>query len=478
MKQDETSAALRLARFGLLLGRALRHAPPALLAMTTLAVCTSAWVALRSDPVAPAGSLWMFSAWRAEVYRDAIDRWAREKNAETFAIQVVERGVLTRRLVSGFTSGTPVADLIEIDIDHATATFAAPLADIGYLDLAPWMRDSELAGQIPPAALTPWTLNGRVFGLPVAVHPVALAYRADIVEAAGIDLTQAQTWDDFVRLLRPLQRDDDGDGQLDRYLLNLWPTGPGAPMTMSILIHQAGGRFITEDHRVAFDSEVVARVLATIVSWCAGPNRIAIDTPEISAPGNALKLQGRVIACLAPDWLCGAWKRDLPDLAGKWKLMPLPAWTPGGLRTSVHGGTMLAVNRDSPRRREAVALALALYRNRDVGAALFRQGRIVSAYRPHWDHPVFAEPDPYFAGQVVGRFFTELIAEVPARETSPFLSAATFEVSLVLSELALRADATGRHDVESLLPEARRLLGDARQRLERTIQRNRLLQSP
>ena len=49
---------------------------------------------------------------------------------------------------------------------------------------------------------------------------------------------------------------------------------------------------------------------------------------ELSPSGNKLKLDGYVIASIMPDWLDGVWKCDLPQLSGKLKLMPSPAWTP------------------------------------------------------------------------------------------------------------------------------------------------------
>eukprot|EP01034_Spumella_vulgaris_P019931 gene19931-25505_t len=52
-----------------------------------------------------------------------------------------------------------------------------------------------------------------------------------------------------------------------------------------------------------------------------------------------MRLDGTVLCSILPDWQAGTWKNYLPGLGGKVKLMRLPAWEPGGRRTSVWGGT-------------------------------------------------------------------------------------------------------------------------------------------
>ena len=75
-------------------------------------------------------------------------------------------------------------------------------------------------------------------------------------------------------------------------------------------------------------SESNARVLATVVSWTTGPNRIAVNAPEFDAAGNKMRLDGTVLFSLMPDWLTVP--AGLAAIGGKAKLMPLPAWEPGG----------------------------------------------------------------------------------------------------------------------------------------------------
>jgi arabinosaccharide transport system substrate-binding protein len=53
-------------------------------------------------------------------------------------------------------------------------------------------------------------------------------------------------------------------------------------------------------------SESNARVLATVVSWTTGPNRIAVNAPEFDTAGNKMRLDGTVLSSFMPDWLTSA----------------------------------------------------------------------------------------------------------------------------------------------------------------------------
>ena len=127
-----------------------------------------------------------------------------------------------------------------------------------------------------------------------------------------------------------------------------------------------GGSYFDERERVAINSEVNAEVIATLATWVTGPGRIAVDAQEFTASGNRLKLEGFVVASIMPDWLGGVWKQDMGDLAGKVKLMPVPAWKEGGCRTTVWGGTMLGIARSTKDPEAAWEMAKHLYLSEDL----------------------------------------------------------------------------------------------------------------
>jgi arabinosaccharide transport system substrate-binding protein len=413
---------------------------------------------------------WLFAKSHQRLYDPMTAAWnTAQPPAQRVQLVLLSGGALQRRLLSGFLSGTPVPDLVEAYAQIVAQAFKGPLEDVGFVDLTDIVHAEGIDGQINAPSFAPWTSRGRIFGLPHDVHPVLLAYRADLVEAAGIDLSAIATWDDFVRLLRPLVRDVDGDGYPDHYLLNIWETNPEL---IESLIWQAGGALFDAQERLVLHSESNARVLATVVSWTTGPNRIAVNAPEFDAAGNKMRLDGTVLFSFMPDWLTSAWRQDLPQLAGKVKLMPLPAWDKGGRRTTVMGGTMLGIPKRAQDFASAWRYAKHLYLSPDLARGLFRTTGIISPVKGHWTDPVYDEPSAYFCGQRAGRLYIAAAPDVPPRTSSPYTALARDKMAD--SALALKAYAQ-QHDtytVAALLPEASRLLAQAEAQVRAQMQRN------
>jgi arabinosaccharide transport system substrate-binding protein len=413
---------------------------------------------------------WIFAKTHQRLYEPMTAAWnSAQPPAQRVRLVLLSAGALQRRLLSGFLSETPLPDLAEAYLQIVAQAFMGPLEDVGFVDLTDVIQAEGIDEQINAPSFAPWTSRGRIFGLPHDVHPVLLAYRADLVEAAGIDVSAIRTWDDFVRLLRPLVRDIDGDGYPDHYLLNIWETNPEL---IDSLMLQAGGALFDTQARLVMHSEINARVLATVVSWTTGPERIAVNAPEFDAAGNKMRLDGTVLFSFMPDWLTSAWRQDLPQLAGKVRLMPLPAWETGGRRTTVLGGTMLGIPKRAKDFDSAWRYAKHLYLSPELARELFRTTGIISPVKQHWTDPVYAESSTYFCGQRYGQLYIAAAPQVPPRTSSPYQGLA--QIKLTDSALALKAYAQqhGRYTVAALLPEARRLLAQAEMQVHEQMQRN------
>jgi len=446
----------------------IRNLPPSLIALAAVALLAGAYLWLNQPDKREGMSMWTFTRHHSQMYEPVIEKW-NEDHEPPVVLSTLNVPALERRMLSAFLSDTPVADMLEVEVNVARRAFYGPPEAVGFLDLKPRLEEAGLLQKLNPASLAPWTYGGRVFGIPHDVHPVLLGYRADLVEAAGIDVSKIETWEDFSREMAPLMADKDGDGQPDRYLLQFWVTEPGL---LEVLMLQAGGRLIDEKGKPVLDSEVNARVLATAVTWCYGPHRIAADIPLGSASGYKLLSDGYAVCALLPDWRCGQFKRELPGLGGKMKLMPLPAWEKGGRRTSVMGGTMLGIPKASRYPDRAWEFATHLYLDPELAREQFERTTIISAVTELWKEPFYAEPDPYFSGQPSGTLFIEQASHVPVRTPSPFNSAAGRRVGDALIALKDYAVATGTYEINALLPEARRQLEAAQRDLERLMQRN------
>lgn len=442
---------------------------PAALIVTALVVLSSGAMLRTGQPTGDGAVMWVFSKEHAGMYEPVISEWNASGRSPRVDMQFLSLIPLARRMQSGFLAGTPVADLIEVERQWAASAFRGPLEDVGFVDLTDRLKAEGLLDEIAPASFSPWTSRGRIFGLPHDVHPVMLGYRADLVEAAGIDVSTIETWEDYFRVMEPLTRDNNGDGRPDRAALAM---SENMQDQMEVLLLQAGEPLFDGMGVPRIATERNAHVLAHIVAWAQDPRGKTIEVQEFAAAGDRLKLEGAAVGYFMPDWMCVTWRTQLPQLAGKVKVMPLPAWEKGGRRTSVWGGTMLGIPKAAPNFEELWAFAKHLYLSPELARTLYRRADIVTPMKRFWSDPMYDEPDPYFSGQAKGRMYINLIDQVPVRASSPYNTMAVFRVRDAAVRLRAKARSLDTYDPEKLKPLALEELREVERQILREMERN------
>jgi arabinosaccharide transport system substrate-binding protein len=460
---------LRTVTLSFFLRAMLKMFSPGLWIVLLMAAGSTILVALLPVPKPTGMEMWLFDANHAKIARLIAKGWNRDHPQNPVQIHLLTGAALQTRMMSGFYSNSPVADLIEVERGMIGQVFAGPVADVGFVDLTGRLDRENLRNGINGPSFSPWTTRGHIFGLPHDVHPVMLLYRADLVEAAGIDVSKIETWDDYFRLLRPLMVDLDGDGRPDRFLLNSSAT---TLYYNEVLLLQAGGKLFDEMNQPALNEPLNARVIAQLANWYTGPNRVASEITIGGASSLRLVREGYVIGILSPDFYSGSIRTSLADMAGKFKLMPLPAWEKGGRRTSVMGGTMLGVTKASRTPADAWEFAKQLYLSPANAERLYEEARIVTPIKANWNQPFYDVPDPYFCGQAIGRMYLRLAPDVPLRPSSPYYGLGQQLLNLSVIQLCQYADDHHVYDPAALRPEARRLLDDAQRQLQAQMDRN------
>lgn len=415
--------------------------------------------------------MWVFSPEHQAMYAPMIENLQlnSERNDRDIDLSLLSIAAIKSKMMSGFFGGLPTADLIEVERATVGQIFMGPSEAIGFHDLTDRLHEEGLYDQINAPSLSPWSVGGRTYGLPHDVHPVMLAYRADLTEAAGIDLTQATTWDKFFELLRPMMDDNDSDGRPDHYPLSMWVTQLD---NIELLMLQGGGQLFDKDGHPTLDTDQNAELLAEIVSWCAGTNPVVTDINEFSAAGHQSRVDGDAIAYLCPDWMCSIWKMHVPGIAGKMKLMPLPAFIEGGRRTSVRGGTMLGIPKTTQAFEQSWETAVELYTSPEIARELYSMVDIISPIRSLWNDPVYAEPDPFFMDQKKGLMYIELAPEIPLRTSSPYNYNAVLEIRDASTNLLNWYNAQENADDAAMIEKTKDLLTRAQRSIERQMSRN------
>jgi len=444
---------------------------PGIAVIVGLAIVSALIVALVPREESEGITFWVYTAPNQAAYIEPIAQWNAEHPEIPFKMSLLHASAIERRMLSGFLTGTPMADLLETHEYMYPKAYRGPIEQVGFLDVTDRIHEEGLYEQFNEASLIQQARFGRFFGLPLAATPVLLAYRSDLVEAAGIteaDIAQIETWDDYFRVMRPLMQDLDGDERPDRYLLSLSElTGDSIRM----LVLQNNGVIFDENDLPAFANERNARTLSILTTWITGPDCVCTHV-SYGPAGHKQRLDGLVVGTMITDWMFNLWKLENPQLAGKVKLMPVPAFERGGRRTSSFGSCMISINKRSKHIETCWEMAKTLYTSREVAEHIYRHVGMVSAYKAHWEAPFYHEPDPFCGGQATGTLFVEQASCVPRTPASPYQTYAYAELVNVMIGLRAYAEKHNSYEVELLAPEALRLLQASQKQVQKLMDRN------
>lgn len=371
-------------------------------------------------PTAPAAALdqarvpltfWLFDLKHQAEYetrRTALEAAAR---ANLTLVQL-DKGAHHDALARSFELHAVEPDVAEIEILRAGPLLAPPGGHPSpLLDLTDLLQAGGYLDRFPAGRMAPWTVNGRIHGLPHDIHPCVLLYRKDLYDRFGVDPKQCGTWADFVQAWVAAREKNGGALPFDPLFLS----ATGSAQFQCLLL-QAGADPFDGRGGVTLREPAAAQVLTfyrdlftrhKLARGMSGNGYAAADYQSIR--------DGQGVAMIAPDWYLGLVEHNCGDLAGKWAVAPLPAWTPGGRRTSTWGGTMIGISRYSRHPEAAWALVQAAYLELtpEAAAARFRATRILAPDRLRWNDPVFHEATPYFGSQPLGELLAGLADDVP-----------------------------------------------------------------
>jgi len=201
-------------------------------------------------------------------------------------------------------------------------------------DLTPAIEEAARA-DFPESVIANRMVDGKIFGVPMEVEPMAFYYSVKAFEDAGLNENDVpKTWDELLELGKKLTTSD-------RYGL-LFDTNPGyyQNFTWYPFMWQGGGEFQTADGKSGFNSPAV---IAALKLW-----KDAIDSGsaprQINAGGFDIVANMGAGYCAMQN--CGIWgiaamEQKAPDVPfGMFKL-PIPA---GGKYVTVGGGWAFVAN--------------------------------------------------------------------------------------------------------------------------------------
>ena len=314
-------------------------------------------------------------------------------------------GDYTPQLVRYLATGEGAGDVVALEEGIITRFNPA-----NFIDLRPYVGniDNEYIEWKFKLGIAP---NGKLFGLPTDVGSMAVCYRLDLFEEAGLPTDRDEvsalwpTWEDFIEVGKQY-REATGKALLD-----------SVTTAMSARMVQTGGEmYYTPDYQLYRGGQekenlVAAQSQAVKDAWDLAEKLIEADVTAKVATWSPEWTEGfktgTFAATLCPSWMTGIVQANSgEENAGKWDIAAVPG------RSGNWGGSWLAVPVTSKYPEWAAKLARFLTDAHGQLAAFKESGPLPT----HLE--VLANPDfqsytnPYFNNAPTGKIYGETVQNI------------------------------------------------------------------
>jgi lactose/L-arabinose transport system substrate-binding protein len=304
-------------------------------------------------------------------------------------------------LLNAIVAGSGAPDLCAIDVLRLTQ-YVDGLADLS-------AHRAEYENAFVPPILDLCSYQGKLYGLATDSEPIGILYRKDIWDQYGIGEDAIQIWSDLAEAGNKVDQDSGGK-------VKLYAISGNEFHLFDILGPEQGfaGYFFDEtDTKVIVDDPKCIEAAGVIKQlWDSkgashNPNKGIYD-----AEMTVLLKSGRVASqIVGPAWFPLTLTQEMPELAGKWRLMRAPAITAGGPRVGYQYPTVFVIPSQSD--KQDLAWEFEIMGLTGAGArTLFEQTHILPA-----DAGLLAElqaqPDDYFGGQQIYALWEEIARDTP-----------------------------------------------------------------
>ncbi|MCW5719550.1 MAG: sugar ABC transporter substrate-binding protein [Devosia sp.] len=336
-------------------------------------------------------------------YADATSLW----NSLHPEIQVVYSDIPVsnsggyQKMFNAVKAGT-APDIGFLEFDNIAA-----FGSQGYLaDIAPYFTDEEKADFLDPVkVLAALGVEGAMYSTPIGGGPMALIYRKDLFDAAGIALPR--TWAELEVAAAKVREVDAG-----ATLINF--DGYGHANWFAGLSSQHGAQWFGVDGNDWRISVNDAATKETAELWQRMlDSGAASDLSTFSPAWSSALAEGRIWSWPTAVWGAGVIKGAAPATAGNWAVAPLPVWNEADKVSAIWGGGGLSVFNTSAHPCEAARFSLWMATDPEALKIMNAAVGIYPTTKSLLADPIFTQPDEFFGGQKIFDVFLEASAQTP-----------------------------------------------------------------
>jgi cellobiose transport system substrate-binding protein len=308
-------------------------------------------------------------------------------------VRAEQGGPYHQDLLSKLEKGEPLADIQAVEEGHLADVLAhsdkfADLAKIGPADVKPgrWLEWKYEAGR---------SKDGKLVGYGTDIGPLAMCYRKDLLEAAGLPTdpgsvkTMFATWDSYFKA---------GDRYVKRSHGKAW--FDSSAQTFNAMVNQLPVGYLDRDDHSTLETNAALKDAWDQVTGAVKQGQSAGLT-AFAEDGNAGLRTGAFATKVCPSWMLGIIEQEAGiGNAGKWAITD--AFPDGG---GNWGGSYLTVPSSSPHQKEAAALAAWLTAPEQQLHAFRVSGNFPSQVDAFTSPDLLSEMNSYFGGALIGQVF-------------------------------------------------------------------------
>lgn len=210
--------------------------------------------------------------------------------------------------------------------------------EVQFLDLNPYIQ--PYAKDLVTPILDMVSKDGKLYAAPSHVGATVMYYNTELLDAAGVDYKTIKTWDDFEAAMKTYKE------KTGKYMYYCETYGA---YQYTIMMSELGATLIDEKGMPTLNGPEALKSVELIRKWVDEDLLAFIPTGNAdTAEGKAAVYSGEIAAVAYPLWYMSRFTDEMPDLAGKIAIAPLPVFDENSYKSVGLGGTGTTVDKNSP----------------------------------------------------------------------------------------------------------------------------------
>ncbi|BCJ75917.1 sugar ABC transporter substrate-binding protein [Catellatospora sp. IY07-71] len=273
------------------------------------------------------------------------------------------------------------------------------LFDLGACDIVAAARDQ----------FVPWTWDqvslgdsAAAYGVPQDTGPMALFYRADLFDKAGIAVPA--TWQEYAAAAEKVKA-------AGGYITNFSQSDINQ---FAGLAWQAGGHWFGNDGQKWTVSLTDDKTTKVAQYWQdLIDRRLVSSVPPWTAEWDNAYNTDQAWTWVSAVWGANSIATGAPKTKGKWRVAPMPQWSSGEASAGNWGGSSTAVFKGSKHPYEAAKFALWLNTSDEALTLLNEKANLYPATKAGANLPALANGVAFYGDQKIYEVFAKASTQVP-----------------------------------------------------------------